>query len=42
MAYELCNEKDHPAKIILELLIPTTKDNYPVPCAMFHKKGKHD
>ncbi len=41
-AYELCNEDDHPGKVILDMLIPqktiTASDGHPLPvneCAMF-------
>lgn len=34
--YDLCNEKEHPGKVILEMLIPT-KGVYPAKCAMFHR-----
>jgi hypothetical protein len=42
-AYDLCNEKEHPGKVILDALIPQTmveaSDGLPIPsneCAMFH------
>lgn len=42
-AYDLCNEEEHPGKVILDLLIPpklvTASDGLPLPvneCAMFH------
>lgn len=42
-AYKLCNEKEHPAKVILDALIPqkmvTASDGHGVgvnECAMFH------
>ena len=39
-SYELCNAKDDPGKIILDLLIPSTKDDLGCgPCAMF--KNRH-
>lgn len=34
-AYTLCNEKEHPGKVILDLLIPEDEDGYPKQCAMF-------
>jgi len=37
-SYELCNEKEHPGKIILDLLIPIGKiDNKK--CAMFSPRN---
>jgi hypothetical protein len=47
-AYELCNESEHPGKIMLDMLIPmvdhTFSDGltYPVPgeCSMFHAKDR--
>mgnify|MGYP001262274657 CR=1 FL=1 len=39
-AYDLCNEKDHPGKIILDLLIPENKDGLGNgQCAMLARKG---
>lgn len=40
-AYQLCNEKDHPGKHILDLLIPISKDGVGNDkCAMFkHRDG---
>lgn len=35
-AYDLCNEKDHPGKVILDLLIPDSKPGRMPTCAMFH------
>jgi hypothetical protein len=34
-AYELCNEKEHPGKVILDALIPI-RDDLSNECAMFH------
>lgn len=37
--YDLCNEKDHPGKVILDMLIPPTKDGCGAQrCAMFAAK----
>ncbi len=37
-SYQLCNEKEHPGKHILDLLIPETKDGLGNDqCAMFHE-----
>lgn len=36
-AYELCNEKEHPGKVILDLLIPR-KNVYNEQCAMLVRK----
>jgi hypothetical protein len=40
-AYQLCNQKDDPGKVILDLLIPETKDGIGNErCAMFkHRTG---
>jgi hypothetical protein len=42
-SYELCNEKDHPGKVILDLLIPETKDGLGAEqCAMFHARTNEE
>lgn len=43
-SYELCNEADHPGKIILDMLIPQSKDGCNAErCTMFkHKNGVTD
>jgi hypothetical protein len=39
--YDFCNEKDHPAKVILDMLIPETKDGLGCErCAMFKDRDK--
>jgi hypothetical protein len=37
-AYELCNKKEHPGKVILDMLIPEDKRGFPEQCAMFLEK----
>ncbi len=37
-AYELCNDKEHPGKVILDMLIPETPDGFNDKCAMFKEK----
>lgn len=42
-AYELCNEEKHPGKVMLDLLIPRSKDGCGnEQCVMFHPKGSPD
>ena len=38
-AYQMASPKckEHPAKIILDMLIPMTKDHNPAQCALFHR-----
>lgn len=37
--YELCNEKEHPGKVMLDLLIPPLKNDFGADeCAMFHER----
>lgn len=38
-SYELCNEMDHPGKIILDLLIEDGGPADPVKCTMFHERS---
>lgn len=37
-AYELCNERDHPGKVILDMLIPDDDPTEIPKCAMFHER----
>ena len=39
--YELCNKKEDPGKVILDLLIPMGEDHFPAQCKMFIRKKKH-
>lgn len=36
-AYELCNQKEHPGKVMLDMLIPR-KGAHNDDCAMFHAR----
>ena len=39
-SYELCNEEDHPGKIILDMLIPMKEDGlFANQCLMFKEKS---
>jgi hypothetical protein len=39
-SYELCNDKEHPGKVILDMLIPPTKDGCGAQkCAMFRPEN---
>ena len=41
-AYDLCNEKEHPGKAMLDMLIPVSKDGCGnQQCAMFHPRDSH-
>ncbi len=37
--YDLCNEKEHPGKVILDMLIPQSKSGGAAKCAMFTAKN---
>ncbi len=36
-SYDLCNQDEHPGKVMLDMLIPR-KGAFNEPCAMLHKK----
>jgi len=40
-SYELCNQKEHPGKVILDILIPKDKvhPEFNGQCTMFHAKA---
>jgi hypothetical protein len=39
-AYDLCNEKEHPGKVILDMLIPVDAQSDTGKCAMFYKRSE--
>lgn len=41
-SYELCNAKDDPGKVILDLLIPDEAPTHVPACAMFHEATASD
>lgn len=41
--YELCNEKEHPGKVMLDTLIPPTPDGLGAEqCTMFHERTEEE
>ena len=41
-SYQLCNAKEHPGKLMLDMLIPMDEHNNPGPCAMFQPLGANE
>lgn len=41
-SYELCNAKDHPGKVMLDMLIPDAEPAETPACAMFHEATDAD